>query len=119
MNEETHTPIELAERYFDAWERGDEEGLRAVLAPHASFRGPLGSADDADGCVAGLLGMRRILERVEVRARVADDRDVITFFDLHTRVAEPAPTANWSRVEDGRITEIRVTFDPRGILAAG
>jgi hypothetical protein len=43
---------------------------------------------------------------------------VITWFDLHTTVAEPAPTANWMRVEDGLITEIRVAFDPRGILAA-
>ena len=52
-----------------------------------------------------------------MQARVADENDVITWFDLHTATAPPAPTANWSHVEDGRITRIRVAFDPRGILS--
>jgi len=44
---------------------------------------------------------------------VADEHYVITWLDLHTSVAPPAPTANWSHVEDERITRIRVAFDPR------
>jgi len=31
-----------------------------------------------------------------------DGPDVVTWFDLHTSVADPIPTANWSHVEDGR-----------------
>ena len=31
----------------------------------------------------------------------------------------PAPTANWSRVEDGRIMRIQVTFDPRPLAPPG
>lgn len=42
--------------------------------------------------------------------------DVITWFDLHTTVAPPVPTANWSRVRADRIVAIRVAFDPRGLL---
>jgi hypothetical protein len=42
-----------------------------------------------------------------------DGEDVLTWFDLHTTIAPPAPVANWSHVEDGRITRIRVTFDSR------
>jgi hypothetical protein len=38
---------------------------------------------------------------------------VLTWFDLHTTVAEPSPTANWMRTDAGRITAIRVTFDAR------
>lgn len=114
----TTTTLALAERYFTAWEAADPEALRALLADDVTFRGPLGTADGADDCVAGLVGMTRILERIDVRARVADGDDVITFFDLHTRVADPTPTANWMHVAGGRIASIRVTFDPRGILAA-
>jgi hypothetical protein len=33
--------------------------------------------------------------------------------------APPGPTANWSRVEDGRITRIQVTFDPRPLAPPG
>ncbi|MGN6692714.1 MAG: nuclear transport factor 2 family protein, partial [Aquihabitans sp.] len=42
-----------------------------------------------------------------------DGPDVLTWFDLHTTVADPSPTANWMRTDAGRITAIRVTFDAR------
>jgi ketosteroid isomerase-like protein len=109
---------EIARTYFRAWQDRDAETLRSLLADDATFRGPLGTADGAEECVAGLIGMGRVLDRVEVRAMVADGDDVITFFDLHTTVADPTPTANWTHVEDGLITAIRVAFDPRAILAA-
>jgi hypothetical protein len=39
---------------------------------------------------------------------------VDSWFALHTSVAGVIePVVNWSHVEDGRITRIRVTFDPR------
>jgi len=41
-----------------------------------------------------------------------DGSDVLTWFDLHTTSAAPLPTANWGHVENGKITRIRVTFDP-------
>jgi hypothetical protein len=48
-----------------------------------------------------------------VALAVVDGADVLTWFDLHTSVVPPAPTANWSHLEDGKITAIRVTFDAR------
>jgi hypothetical protein len=48
-----------------------------------------------------------------VQKRFVDGPDVLTWFDLHTSVAPPYPTANWSHVENGKITRIRVAFDPR------
>ncbi len=40
----------------------------------------------------------------------------MTWFDLVTATTRPIPTANWSHVEDGLITCIRVTFDPRPLF---
>jgi hypothetical protein len=54
-----------------------------------------------------------------VREQLADDTDVITWLDLHTTVAPPIPTANWSHVENGKITRINVTFDPRSLTPPG
>nr|WP_042188745.1 nuclear transport factor 2 family protein [Kibdelosporangium sp. MJ126-NF4]CEL18429.1 hypothetical protein [Kibdelosporangium sp. MJ126-NF4]CTQ97912.1 hypothetical protein [Kibdelosporangium sp. MJ126-NF4] len=116
---DTTTATDVAAAYFDAWQARDFDQVRGLLADDVSFVGALGTANGADECVAGLRGMAKILDRIEVRVRVAQDDDVITWFDLHTTVADPAPTANWMHVENGRITAIRVTFDPRGILAAG
>ncbi len=113
------SPEQLAETYFTAWESKDFDTLRSILADDATFRGPLGTADDGDACVAGLSGMAQILERIDVTRRWVDGDDVITWFDLHTSVAEPCPVVNWSRVRDGRIAEIRVTFDPRPLIKDG
>jgi len=114
----TAPAAELAEAYFTAWQERDFTRLRALLADDVSFAGPLATIEGAAECVAGLEGMAQVLDKIEVKERLADGASVITWFDLHTTVAEPAPTANWMRVEGGLITEIRVAFDPRGILAA-
>lgn len=44
---------------------------------------------------------------------IIDGPGVLTWFDLHTSVAPPGPTANSTHVEHGGITAIRVTFDAR------
>ena len=116
MTDTTAAPAELAETYFRSWLARDFDTLRAVLADGCTFRGPLGTADDADTCVAGLRGMSQVLEDVVVRHRFVDGDDVLTWFDLHTTAAPPAPTANWMHTEDGRIVRIQVTFDPRPLV---
>ena len=82
-------PGALAAAYLDAWLARDFETLRSLLADNVSFRGPLATIQGADDCVAGL------------------------------RVAPPAPTANWSHINDGRIARIHVTFDARGLGPPG
>ena len=115
---EIRTPEELATTYFRSWLAGDFATLRGVLADDATFRGPLGTAGSGDECVAGLRGMAQVLRDVVVVKRFVDGDDVLTWFDLHTTVAPPAPTANWMHVVGGRIAAIRVTFDPRELVAA-
>jgi hypothetical protein len=107
----------LAAAYFDAWKHKEFDALRALLADGATFEGPLGTASNGDECVAGLRGVSQILTDIVVHKRFVDGPDVLTWFDLHTTVAPPAPTANWSHIEDGKIVAIRVAFDPRELLA--
>jgi hypothetical protein len=79
------------------------------------FADRLASIDGAERLVQGLQGLAQITTDIVVRKRFVDGGDVLTWFDLHTSVAPPAPTANWSHVENGKITSIQVTFDPRGL----
>src|SRR5690242_20606028 len=111
------TPAEAAETYFDAWMRGDFDGLRAILADDVTFDGPLGQASNADECVEGLRRMSRIVTKVDVRKTFVDGPDVLTWFDLHTATTEPLPAVNWRHVENGKIAWIRVTFDPRPLTS--
>ena len=105
----------VAETYLRSWRSRDFAALRRILADDVSFTGPLATLHNADDCVQGLESMAKILDDIVVKHVFVDGPDVLTWFDLHTTVAPPAPTANWQHVEDGRITAIRVTFDPRAI----
>jgi ketosteroid isomerase-like protein len=116
MADATTRPEDVAAAYFDAWEAGDVERVRPLLADDATFVGAMGTADGAEELLAGLRGMFAMTEEVRVVRRWVDGPDVLTWFELRTATAGPLPIVNWSRVEDGRIARIRVTFDPRTLL---
>lgn len=106
-----------ATTYFDAWRSRDFDRLRTVLAPDVVFVGVMGTANGADDCLAGLRGMAEsIMTDLVLHARVAEGPDAMTWFDLITATTPPIPTVNWSHVQDGLITRIRVTFDPRPLV---
>lgn len=112
----TETAPDIARRYFAAWRAKDLEAYRALLADDADFAGPMGQAHGADECVEGMRGLASITTDVVVQQTFGDETDVITWFDLHTADAPPCPVANWTQVANGKITKIRVTFDPRPLL---
>ena len=109
----TDTVANVAASYFDAWKRGDFTRLRAILADDVTFDGPLGHARNAEECIAGLKRMSEIVTDIVIRKTFIDGPDVLTWFELHTARTDPLPTVNWRLVEHGKITSIRVTFDPR------
>jgi SnoaL-like domain len=106
-----------ATTYFDAWLAGDVARLHSVLAADVDFAGPLGQVTGRDDCLRGLEGLAKIMTGIEIRMVFTSGSDVLTWYDMLTTVADPVPVANWMQVLDGKITRIRVAFDPRGILA--
>lgn len=113
----TLTPAETAAAYFEAWLSGDIEAVRPLLHDDVDFAGPLGVTQGAEETLKGLGGMFALTTDVTVIKRWTDGPDVITWFELRTAKAGPIPVVNWSRVTQGRIDRIRVTFDPRSLLA--
>jgi ketosteroid isomerase-like protein len=108
----------LAAAYFQAWQLGDAERLRPILADDVSFSGPLAEVRGAGEYVDAIRGLFAGTERVLVHRRWVDGDDALTWFDMHLAGVPPAPVASWIRARDGRIERVQVTFDPRGILAA-
>ncbi|MGH3432792.1 MAG: nuclear transport factor 2 family protein, partial [Thermocrispum sp.] len=96
-------PVHVADTYFTSWRGKDFDALRSVLAADVTFSGPLAELQGAEACRAGLERMSEIVTDIEVIKRFVDGEDVLTWFKLHTSVAPPLPTANWSRVRDGKI----------------
>jgi hypothetical protein len=111
-------PRAVAELYFACWERKDFAPLRPHLAPDCRFAGVFGVANGPDEFLAGLAGMASATDSLTVRHRLADDTDVITWFDLGMAGAPATAVANWTHLEHGLIAAVNVTFDPREIIAA-
>ena len=117
MTGPTDSPANVAAAYFDAWKNNDIERVRPLLHDEVAFDGALGSTRGVEDTIAGLGRMFAMTEQVEVLHRWVDGPDVLTWFELRTEAAGPLAIVNWSHVEAGRITRIRVTFDPRPLLA--
>jgi hypothetical protein len=111
------SPQSVAATYFSAWTSNDIEQVRPLLHPDVAFTGALGSTQGVEDTLAGLKGMFAMTEQVDVVKRWVDGPDVLTWFELRTADAGPLAIVNWSHVEDGLVTRIRVTFDPRPLLA--
>jgi hypothetical protein len=107
----------VATAYFDAWKSNDVELVRPLLHEDVNFVGALGSTQGAEDTLAGLGRMFAMTKSVDVVHRWVDGPDVLTWFELQTASAGLLAIVNWSHVEAGRITRIRVTFDPRPLLS--
>ena len=114
----TDNAAALAATYFRAWKAHDFEEFRSILADDVTFTGPLGEAANADECVKGIEGMSQIMTDVVIRKTFVDGTDILTWFDLHTKVTkDPLPVANWTHVKNGKISSSRVLSDPRPLTS--
>jgi ketosteroid isomerase-like protein len=105
--------------YFESWRANDLDRYQAVLADDVTFKGPLGEVQGAEACRQAIENLAKITTGIEVQKMIVDGGDVLTWFELQTSVAPAMPVANWAQVTNGQITRIRVTFDPREMLAGG
>ncbi len=89
-----------------------------MLADDIDYVGPLGHVGNGNGFARSVESMSKLMTEVVVHKMIVDGADAMTWFDLKSRGAGTTSVANWSHVEDGKITRVRVSFDPRGLLAA-
>src|SRR5579859_1540338 len=108
----------VVETYFNAWKSNDFATMRSVLADALDFAGPIDRFDSADAYQQAIRGLSQMKTDITVHVCLADGPDVMTWYDLHTRIAPPAPVAEWSHVDNGKITRVPVVFDPRPFAAA-
>jgi len=103
----------VVETYFNAWKNNDFPQMRAVLDDKLDFAGPIDRFDTADAYQQAIRGLSQLKTDIVIHKVFVDGADVVTWYDLHTRIAPPALVAEWSHVESGKITMVRVVFDAR------
>jgi hypothetical protein len=103
----------VVETYFNAWKKNDFATMRSVLDDKVDFAGPIDRFDNADAYQKAIQGLSQMTTDIVTHKTFVDGPDVLTWYDLHTKIAPATPVAEWSRVENGKITMVRVVFDAR------
>ena len=79
----------------------------------APLQGLLDTFDNADAFLQAIQGLSQIKDDLVIKKIWSDGPDVLIWYDLHTKVAPPAPVAEWHHAGDGKVTMVRAVFDPR------
>lgn len=105
----------VLEAFYAAVRRKDLATARQFLDPNLTFYGLFETYPNADAYVAALTGLLSITTRLDVKTIVAQGEDAAVFFDLETTAPAAATTlvAEWHKVRDGKIVEVRSAFDGR------
>ena len=113
----TDTSTDLITAYYDTWKNGiasfDEARLRGMLAPDFVYDGPIaGRRPGVDSFVRGLMAFVKTLKELRMLSELRVGNESAFLYDCD--VSQPAGTfrfAEFLRVDNGKIQEIRLVFD--------
>jgi limonene-1,2-epoxide hydrolase len=98
--------------FINALNDEDFTTAREQLADGMRFDGVMGSRDSADAYISD---MTRMKFKYNIKKLFADENDVCLLYDINMG-AVTIFTCGWYHVEDGKISSLKVVFDPRPLL---
>ncbi len=103
-------------RKFFSEKGADLEAIRPMLADEFRFWGPLMTAESADDFIAQLRKMAPIKLAIKQLDLLVDGDRAVLVFEFNMPDG-PVAAAEWYRVRDGKIVEMKLHNDPRPFLA--
>jgi len=108
---------DVIEAYYATWQNGigafDEAGLRRLLAADFVYDGPIaGRRPGVESFTQGLKAFVKTLNRLRMIAQLRNGNEAAFLYDCD--ISQPAGTfrfAEFLRVGDGQIHEIKLVFD--------
>jgi len=96
-------------------ERRDFKAARSYLKDNVSYVSPLNSFDGVEPYLKYNESLH--LPKPEIKKIFADGDDVCMFYEM-TLTTPPVtfPVSFWAHVDDGKISSIRLIFDPRPFI---
>jgi len=115
----TPSSSEVLRAFYRAVVQRDFATARSYLKDDLIFVGLFETYPSADAYLAALTGLMQIVVRLDLRAVIAEGRDVAVFFELETTAPAEAVTlvAEWHQVEGGKIHHVESAFDGRPFAA--
>jgi len=105
--------------FYDAVKKKDIAAARGYLDTSLVFYGLFETYRGPESYLTALTGLLSITTRLEVKAIIAQGDDAAVFFELDTTAPAAATTfvAEWHRVRNGKIVQVRSAFDGRPFAA--
>jgi limonene-1,2-epoxide hydrolase len=99
--------------FLKALNNNDFEGAGEFMDENVRFEGVLGSVEGRKEYVSQMAKMKL---RYNVKKLLYDDDSVSVLYEIEMG-GKYVLTSGWYEVHDGKITHIRVIFDPRTVLS--
>jgi hypothetical protein len=112
------TTTDLVQAYYGSWKRGiesfDEERLRGILAPDLRFEGPIaGKREGREPFIKGVADFARSLKEYRAVQLTDAGDEASALYDCSVGASGgELRFAEFFRVKDGLIQEIRLVYDP-------
>lgn len=98
--------------FIKAMNAEDFNAARSYVDESMDFIGVMGTRHGAE---AYFKDMEKMKFKYEVEKVFADETDVCLWYTINMS-GKKIPTAGWYHLEDGKIREFKVLFDPRPLL---
>jgi hypothetical protein len=119
INKATKSAKEIVMEYLQALvERRDFKSARTYLKDDISYVSPLNSFDRVEPYLKYNEHLK--LPKFDIKKIFADDQDVCLLYEMN--YGEPPVkifVSLWARVDGGKISSIRLAFDPRPFVQPG
>jgi limonene-1,2-epoxide hydrolase len=112
--ESTRNAKEVVMAFLKSMNDQDFKAARKYVIDDLSFVGVLGTRDSKE---AYFKDMEQMRARYDIKKAFVDDNDVCVLYDISFG-SSPASlfTCGWYHLQEGKISSIRVVFDPRPLL---
>jgi len=110
----------VALAYQEAFAAKDKAKASSYLHAQGLYKGPLNSFQTAEAFVPQMAVFMNIAKSVRNKKVLADESDVCIFWDYETIVPSIpiTPIAQWFKVDQGKIREMHLHFNPVPFVAA-
>jgi ketosteroid isomerase-like protein len=115
------SPKEIVGRYYEAFD-GHRDGWQDLVAEDVRFDAPMQKANGKQEFVALTAQFLHFHKETRLLERFEQGDSVCSIFEfvMDTPAGQPltCQVAEWARVKQGRISEIKLLYDPRGFAQA-
>src|SRR5690348_1017275 len=110
-------PQEIVLDFQQAIGNKEFAAARKLLHDHLEFHGPIDTFHKADDYLHAIQKLSAIVEGVDILKVFEDRNEVALFCDLKTKTVGTSFVSEWYKINDGKISSVRVVFDARPFAA--